>query len=62
MRAAAWETAPQRALGNCFKEVGGEVNIYALGKLAEQVSREIDIFRSGFYETNPCTCSHLEKP
>ena len=23
MSAAAWETAPQRALGNCFKEVGG---------------------------------------
>ena len=30
MRAAAWETAPQRALGNCFKEVGGEVNIYVI--------------------------------
>ena len=30
MRTAAWETAPQIALRNCFKEAGGMVKIYVI--------------------------------
>ena len=44
MRTTAWETAPQTALGNCFREVGrGEVNKCDFGEGGVHVIKHLPL-------------------
>ena len=45
MRTVAWETAPQRALRNCSKEVGEKDSMYVILVKGEYVLSSMFIFR-----------------
>ena len=63
---ANWGLAPAAASawGRTGVELSGETRreaLCALGKLAEQVCRELDIFKRRFYEPSSCISSYPEK-
>ena len=60
MRTAAWETAPQIALRNCSKEVGGKDSIYVILVKGEYMQLSIYFFLQVFVSLMKFSASHKE--
>ena len=57
MRTRAWETAPQKALRNCFKE-GGKDSIYVILVKGEYIQSSTFIFLENFCWSYEASASH----
>ena len=60
MRTAAWETAPQIALRNCSKEVGGKDSIYVILVKGEYMQLSTYFFLQVFVSLMKFSANHKE--
>ena len=60
MRTTAWETAPQIALRNCSKEVGGKDSIYVILVKGEYMQLSTYFFLQVFVSLMKFSANHKE--